>query len=133
MTHDRKHDPIPLPPGSFELDELHQVSAAAAKASDDHRDATVAKLLDQANQRVDQDSGDFPGRLPGHRIEKVERVHAEGVEVPTGKGKETEVVGRVAETRTIQVFDPKAADEEIAALESSGVAAAPVTAGATTD
>jgi hypothetical protein len=124
MTYDRKHDPISLPPGSFDLDDLHDVSREATKAADDKRDGKVAELLARKNQRADADSGDFPGRLPGHRLETVEIVRSEGEEVPTGRGKETAVVGRQVETRNIQVFDPKLGREEAAAAAEAAAVGA---------
>lgn len=107
-----KHAPLPLPAGSFTLQDLEKIGDAAVKAKPDERDTIVANELEKANRRSDKT--DVPGQLPGHTVKEVERVLVEGVEQPKPGGKkgETEVVGEVKVTEHIQVFDPKKADEE---------------------
>lgn len=107
-----KHAPLQLASGSYDLTDLEALGRAAAEAKPEDRQRVVDEGLAQANQRPDQVGATV---LPGHRLEKVERVLVDGVErpVPGGGEGETEVVDEVKVIETIQVFRKEHAEEEV--------------------
>lgn len=110
--------PFTLPPGGYEMSDLERAGKAIAGAKPGDRDGVVAEQLGKIVQRQDEPETNL---LPGHRLVEREQVIVEGTQV---KG-EKEPVGEIRVTETIQVFDPKRADEEIAATEEATVGARP--------
>jgi hypothetical protein len=117
-TADRaKHAPLPLPAGSFYLQDLERIGDAAVNAKPEERDALVSAELERANQRTD--NIETPGAIPGHDVQEVERVLVEGVERPVEDGSdETETAGEVRVVERVQVYNPEKRDE----VENAGTA-----------
>lgn len=82
------HDPVALPPGSFDAAELDKHLDKAAKAKPETRDEMLSTGLEKLNRR-DAETND-PRHIPGTKFVTVERELAPGVKVE----------------ETIQVNDP---------------------------
>lgn len=106
-----RHAPLNLGAGSYNLQDLERIGDMAVDAEPGERAALVEAELEKANQRTDRI--DVPGQLPGHTVQEVERTLVEGVERPAldGDEGETEIVGDVTVTETIQVYDPERKEE----------------------
>lgn len=115
--------PLQLAPGSYDLDAIETACKAIAKAKPEDQESVMHAELGKIRE-ADYDIG-TAGQLPGHEFVERERVLVEGTEQPVlgGKRGETEIVGRVAVTESIQVFKEKKAEEEEAATEEATVGA----------
>jgi hypothetical protein len=102
---DPNHAPVSLAAGSYDYETLKKGLDKAATGAVDKYDGAVAKTLDDAatNVHQNQDARD----IPGYKFVDVEREDL-GV------------------TETVQVFDPKLADEAQAASDDAISEAAPL-------
>lgn len=97
---DKNHGPVTMPAGSYDLEKLQKGLDKAVDSQAKNYDAEVGKALDGA--RSDEIGTTPPHLVPGNKF--------------------VEVDGPGGTKETVQVFDPKKADEQRAASSDHGIA-----------